>query len=126
VTGEQGDRRGDHGGLAEKGSDGDRLRVGTVEPASLTTDLDEQNQKGGGYSPSDIIGRTPAGRYGQPHEIAATVAFLASDEASCITGATIPVTADGWHTEAGNKGNHVSYSAADSGASGTGTRFPRS
>jgi NAD(P)-dependent dehydrogenase (short-subunit alcohol dehydrogenase family) len=34
---------------------------------------------------------TPMGRYGQPHEIAAAVVFLASPAASFITGAILPV-----------------------------------
>jgi len=71
------------------------VRVVTVEPAYVRTRLDDQDQKDGGYSANDIIGRTPLGRYGEPHEIGATVAFLASDEASFITGATIPVDG-GW------------------------------
>ena len=33
----------------------------------------------------------PMGRYGKPVEIAAAVAFLASDEARFITGATLDV-----------------------------------
>ena len=38
-----------------------------------------------------LLGLTPIGRLGQPEEIAAVASFLASDEASFITGATLPV-----------------------------------
>ena len=33
----------------------------------------------------------PLGRYGEVEEVASTIAFLASDSASFITGACIPV-----------------------------------
>ena len=36
-----------------------------------------------------ILSRTPLGRIGDPSEIAAIAVFLASDEASYITGQTI-------------------------------------
>ena len=37
-------------------------------------------------------GHTPAGRPGEPREVAHVVAFLASDEARYITGAVMEVT----------------------------------
>jgi len=43
--------------------------------------------------------RHPMGRIGKPEEVAAAVAFLASDEASFITGAILPV--DGGYLAAG-------------------------
>ena len=43
-----------------------------------------------------IIENTPLGRIGQPEEIANVVAFLASDEASFVTGTVVEVTG-GWN-----------------------------
>jgi NAD(P)-dependent dehydrogenase (short-subunit alcohol dehydrogenase family) len=36
-----------------------------------------------------VLSRTPIGRFGQPSEIAAIVAWVASEEASYVTGTTI-------------------------------------
>ena len=76
------------------------VRVVTVEPAYVATSLDDQDQSDGGYSPTDITRRTPLGRYAEPHEIAAVVAFLVSDDASFITGTTIAVDG-GWLAHGG-------------------------
>lgn len=43
-----------------------------------------------------IIAHTPLGRIGEPEEIARVAAFLASDDASFITGATVQVSG-GWN-----------------------------
>jgi NAD(P)-dependent dehydrogenase (short-subunit alcohol dehydrogenase family) len=42
-----------------------------------------------------FLKRTPMGRFGKPNEIASAIAFLVSDHASFITGATLPVDG-GW------------------------------
>jgi len=76
------------------------VRVVAVEPAYVATSLDDQDQRDGDYSPGDIARRTPLGRYAEPHEVAAAVAFLASDEASFITGTCIAVDG-GWLAHGG-------------------------
>jgi len=43
-----------------------------------------------------IIENTPMRRTGQPEEVAGVVAFLASDEASFMTGAAVEVSG-GWN-----------------------------
>jgi NAD(P)-dependent dehydrogenase (short-subunit alcohol dehydrogenase family) len=43
-----------------------------------------------------IIDLTPLGRAGQPEEVANVVTFLASDEASFMTGACVEVSG-GWN-----------------------------
>jgi 3-oxoacyl-[acyl-carrier protein] reductase len=40
---------------------------------------------------AELLGQIPLGRYADPAEVAAVVTWLASDEASYITGAVIPV-----------------------------------
>ena len=49
-----------------------------------------------GYLESQLA-RIPAGRKGDPRELAATAVFLASDAAGYITGQTLPV--DGGMTD---------------------------
>jgi 3-oxoacyl-[acyl-carrier protein] reductase len=53
-------------------------------PTYLTNDLPEDLK-------NSILSATPAGRMGKPEEIAAAVAFLASEEASYITGQVLAV-----------------------------------
>ena len=72
------------------------IRVNVVSPGVIATPLVGKL----GLSQADVdafgeqvVRQTPLGRLGQPEEIAATVAFLASDDASYFTGADL--VADG-------------------------------
>jgi NAD(P)-dependent dehydrogenase (short-subunit alcohol dehydrogenase family) len=64
------------------------IRVNAIGPGSIMTDMlasvasDQAARR-------RVLSRTPLGRIGDPAEIAAIAAFLASDEASYITGQTI-------------------------------------
>ncbi len=64
------------------------ITVNVVAPGFVDTDMtavltDEQKQA--------ILGNVPLGRYASADEVAAAVAFLASQEAGYITGAVLPV-----------------------------------
>ena len=73
--------------LAPKG-----IRVNAIGPGSIATDMVMQLISSE-EARRTVMSRTPIGRLGRPEEIAAVAAFLASDEASYITGET--VVADG-------------------------------
>lgn len=73
---------------AEWGPDG--IRVNTVAPWYIRTPLAEQVLQHADKARA-ILDRTPLGRVGEPAEVAAAVAFLASPEAAYVTGVTLPV-----------------------------------
>jgi NAD(P)-dependent dehydrogenase (short-subunit alcohol dehydrogenase family) len=66
------------------------IRVVGVGPGTIMTDMvaGAFMQSAGNRA---ILSRTPLGRYGQATEIASVVAFLASDDASYMTGETVYV-----------------------------------
>ena len=69
--------------LAAKG-----ITVNAVMPGMVETDLSKDVLA---MAKDEILARIPVKRLGQPEDIAGLVAFLASKEASYITGAVIPV-----------------------------------
>ena len=54
------------------------------------TPLAETVLKDAAYA-AEVIGRTPMGRVGEPHEVAALTAFLAMGASSYVTGQTVAV-----------------------------------
>ena len=71
------------------------IRVVSIDPAYIKTPMDERDQGTGDYTSADIERRTPAGRFGGVEEVAAAAVFLASDDATYITGSCVTVDG-GW------------------------------
>jgi NAD(P)-dependent dehydrogenase (short-subunit alcohol dehydrogenase family) len=69
------------------------IRVNAVAPGTINTERVQQlpNEPGGSEYVESIKAAHPMGRLGQPSEVANAILFLASDEASFITGAILPV-----------------------------------
>lgn len=77
----------------------DGVTCNVVVPGRIATDrtkfLDAKRAEREGRTPEQVeaasLGAIPAGRYGDPEEYAAVVAFLASARASYVTGSTVRV-----------------------------------
>jgi 3-oxoacyl-[acyl-carrier protein] reductase len=75
----------------EAGQDG--VTVNAVLPGLIRTPTIEKFMAA--RYKDEIISDTPLGRIAEPEEVAKVIAFLASDDASYITGAALPVSG-GW------------------------------
>ena len=65
------------------------IRVCGIGPGTILTEMVTAAIVTSAEARRNILSRTPIGRCGEPSEIAAVAAFLASDDASYITGQTI-------------------------------------
>jgi NAD(P)-dependent dehydrogenase (short-subunit alcohol dehydrogenase family) len=77
------------------------ITVNTIPPSIVDTPMARKAEASGKFpfgSIDDLVGMVPIGRLGTSDDIAATVAFLCTDDASYITGQVIPV----------NGGMHIS------------------
>jgi NAD(P)-dependent dehydrogenase (short-subunit alcohol dehydrogenase family) len=75
------------------------VRVNAVCPGWVKTEMDAEDQAGGGYTDADIEGRVPMGRFATPEDVARAVAFLADPEWSgFVNGHTLSVDG-GWFAD---------------------------
>jgi NAD(P)-dependent dehydrogenase (short-subunit alcohol dehydrogenase family) len=65
------------------------IRVNAIGPGTILTELARNAVLGSPEARHTILSRTPLGRCGEPEEIAGIAAFLASDDASYMTGQTL-------------------------------------
>jgi NAD(P)-dependent dehydrogenase (short-subunit alcohol dehydrogenase family) len=72
--------------LADRG-----VRVNAVAPGTIATELARNAVLGSDEARERIMSRTPLRRLGEPAEVAAVCAFLASDAASYMTGEIVVV-----------------------------------
>jgi len=69
-----------------------KIRVNAVCPGEIHTPMLESGVKRSGRTMADLDKLVPFGRVGKPEEVAALVAFLASDEAAFMCGSLVEIT----------------------------------
>jgi NAD(P)-dependent dehydrogenase (short-subunit alcohol dehydrogenase family) len=95
-----------------------RIRVNAVSPGPIDTPLHNGIAESNPDTAKRIAAMTaqiPVGRVGRPDEVAAAVTFLASDQASFITGVELCV--DGGLTEVCVEGREIDHRGATPGRS---------
>ncbi len=65
------------------------IRVNAIGPGTIATELARQAVLGSPAAEKTILSRTPLGRLGEPDEVARVAVFLASEDASYLTGQTV-------------------------------------
>ncbi|HLX65535.1 MAG TPA: SDR family oxidoreductase, partial [Puia sp.] len=67
------------------------IRVNCIAPGFIATDMSAKALNGDPERKRKVFSRTPMGRLGDPGEIGDAALFLASDQASYLTGVILPV-----------------------------------
>jgi len=70
---------------------GTGITVNAVSPGPTETELFRANNAPGSEGEKRYLSAVPMGRFGKPEEIAATIAFLLSEDAAFMTGQTLYV-----------------------------------
>jgi gluconate 5-dehydrogenase len=70
---------------------GHGVRVNCIAPGFIYSRMSAKALDSDPERKARVLGRTPMGRLGQPEDVAAAAAFLASDAAGYITGVVLPV-----------------------------------
>ncbi len=73
------------------------IRVVGIGPGSIATELLRTAVLTNDAARQRILSRTPLGRLGEPEEVARAALFLASDDASYLTGTTLYPDGVDWH-----------------------------
>jgi 2-deoxy-D-gluconate 3-dehydrogenase len=68
----------------------DNIQANAVLPGFIVTDLTRDRKNNVPGLDAEIVARTPAGRWGQPADLAGIAVFLASPASDFVTGAAIP------------------------------------
>ena len=67
------------------------IQVNAILPGWIKTDMTKPIQNDLPEWNKNILARTPAGRWGEPDDLAGTAVFLASPASDFITGVALPV-----------------------------------
>jgi 2-deoxy-D-gluconate 3-dehydrogenase len=77
----------------------DNIQVNAVLPGWIDTDLTRRARKEVDGLHERVLARTPAGRWGEPQDLAGIAVFLCAGASDFITGTAIPV--DGGYSSQG-------------------------
>lgn len=69
----------------------DNIQVNCILPGWINTDLSAGGKRDIPGLEKSVVARTPAGRWGEPEDLAGTAVFLASRASDFLTGVAIPV-----------------------------------